>query len=94
MRWLDSIPNSMDMNLSKLGDTGDRSWHAAVHRLKRAVQDLATKEQQQINEIWFLSFYPFKVNYSVASQQNGDSHFIVHSSSRILLRNLISWTSS
>ena len=33
MRWLDSIINSMDMNLSKLWDTvKDRgAWHATVH---------------------------------------------------------------
>ena len=33
MRWLDSITNSMDMNLSKfreiVEDRGD--WHAAIH---------------------------------------------------------------
>ena len=33
IRWLDSIIDSMDMNLSKLWETvKDRgSWHAAVH---------------------------------------------------------------
>ena len=33
MRWLDSITDSMDVNLSKLGATvKDRgAWHAAVH---------------------------------------------------------------
>ena len=33
MRWLDSITDSMDMNLSKLWGIVEnrRAWHAAVH---------------------------------------------------------------
>ena len=38
MRWLDSITDSMDVNLSKLWETvKDRGdWHAAVHRVPKS----------------------------------------------------------
>ena len=38
MRWLDSIIDSMDMNLSKLQDTvKDReAWHAVVHDVAKS----------------------------------------------------------
>ena len=38
MRWLDSIPDSMDMNMSKLRETvKDRgAWQAAVHRVTKS----------------------------------------------------------
>ena len=38
IRWLDSITDSMDMNLSKLWETGEDSgvWHAAVHGVTKS----------------------------------------------------------
>ena len=38
MRWLDSIINSMDMNLSKLQEIvkDKRAWHASIHEVTKS----------------------------------------------------------
>ena len=47
MRWLESITNSMDMNLGQLWKiVKDRKdWHAEVHGVTKG--DLVTEQQQQ-----------------------------------------------
>ena len=43
MRWLDSMTNSMDMNLSKLQETVEdrRAWQATVHEVVKSWTQLS-----------------------------------------------------
>ena len=49
MSWLDSITDSMDMNLSKLWEIVEERGArcAAIHGVQRVRHDLATEQQQQ-----------------------------------------------
>ena len=46
MRSLEGITDSMDMNLSKLGEIveGRGAWHAAVHGVERVGHNLVTEQ--------------------------------------------------
>ena len=65
MRWLDSITNSLDMNLSKLWKTvQDRKvWHAIVHGIPKSQRQLsdwttATQTSVLLSTFWFIWVYP------------------------------------
>ena len=64
MRWLDSITNSVSMNLSKLQEIvkNREAWRGTVHGSQRAGHDLVT-EKQRLNGGKFqnqerVPFYP------------------------------------
>ena len=48
MRWLDSITNSMSVNLNKLQEIvkNREAWHSTVHGSQRAGHDLVTEKQR------------------------------------------------
>ena len=52
-RWLDSITDSMDMNLSKLQElVKDReAWHVAIHRVTKSQTRLSEQHQEYLIEL-------------------------------------------
>ena len=69
MRWLDSITDSTDMNLSKLWEIVEdrRAWQVAVHGGSQRVEhNLATEQQRQQNtspNSFIISFDGHKVSF-------------------------------
>ena len=52
MRWLDSIANSMDINLSKVQEIVEdrRAWSAAVHGVAKSQTQLSLSKTTKINK--------------------------------------------
>ena len=79
MRWLDSISDSIDMNLSKLQEIVEDwgAWHAAVHGAAQSQTwpNLGT-EQQQMSLAWSLScFLTLVLNFSYTRIAKLHQHF-------------------
>ena len=65
MRWLESITDSMHMNLSKLWQIVEdrRAWETAVHWVTNSGHDLATELQQQHSPLTILLTWTVQINW-------------------------------
>ena len=72
LRRLDSVTDSMDMNLSKLWEIVDRGdWCAATHRVARAGYDLATKQNVQLHTFFFFLYWSWHLVCRILVPQPG-----------------------
>ena len=48
MRWLNSITDSVDMNLSKVWEIvkNREAWHATIHEMAKSCHNLVTEQQR------------------------------------------------
>ena len=59
MRWLDSITDTMNMNMNKLQETVEdrRAWNAIVHRVAKSWTRLSAQTTTKIVTVFFRSSF-------------------------------------
>ena len=61
MRWLDSITDSMNMNLSELSVKNKEGWRAAVHGIAKSQTQLNNKWGYEAFECLFTGFTGYRL---------------------------------
>ena len=79
MGWLDSITDSVDMNLSKLQEIAkDKgAWHAAVPGTQRVGHNLATRQQHSAFHSHCTNLYPYEQHTRILFFSTSFSTFVI-----------------